>query len=287
MPAFPTTSRRELARLIILVMVAVFCIGIVVIGLGNLHKPVRPSPASPQVSFPSRQEIEATPKPVPLPFQDNPALMKTVTDDEYVQTEPFYYLVHKMTVASQEKLVQDADASLGWQQLRDLSQRENIRGKTMRVRGGLVHLERTTLSGKEAQARGLDNASIWKGAIYTARGHFYLFWVTEMPPDIYRDADVELVGTFFKIWVYTSKSGDASRAPVILGKTLTILPRVIPKGPQQLALGILIVFACLGILLIILVVRDYQKNQGALAARIQKRFLRLRKKAIPKDPSSV
>ncbi len=150
-----------------------------------------------------------------------------------------------------------------------------MRGKVLRIRGGLVHLHRGILEGAEAKARGLEGSFIWEGGILNSEGRFCWFIVSELPNNIHLDADVELVGAFFKLWEYVSRNDKRSRAPVLIGKTLQVLPRKLPEGPPQLAWAVLMFFLFAGVVLSIIILHDRRERARFEKLRAQKRSAKL------------
>lgn len=250
-----TMSRRELLRVAVLLVLGVLCASSIWY--------LRPRAAShPPVAVNTLHIPEVANKTITLqPFATNGDILKNESDDEYLKTEGFYYLVHQMMTASADEIAKTVNTALVWRSLVKSEGRAKLRGQTMRVKGGLVNLKPLVLEGKEAKARGLEGATVWEVAIYNAESQFYLGIVTELPANLHLDDDVELCGAFFKIWKYESQNGRQAHAPVIIGKGLKILVRTLPKGPQYFHWIIAAVFLTLASFMMWGLWRDRQPRQ--------------------------
>jgi hypothetical protein len=202
-----------------------------------------------------------------LPFKEE-NILESVTDDKFLHTKEFYYLLHKMMVSHEKEIVSAVEPSFTWNSLIKLSTRPRFRGKIMRIRGGLADLRKQELKGEHAKERGMNGAEYWQGVILDAEGRPYLFVVTEFPESIRGDDSVELRAAFFKVWIYENQEGQQASGPVFIGKRLSRL--VIPPAEGHKHLGWLffaILLIVVGILTIAIVI---EKRAGFRRNRLKR-----------------
>lgn len=241
-------------RIVVMILTIVLGISMILTILKNLQKAQK---ISSQPPIPVGTLVSSI---TPLPFQENPAILQTETDDAYPKTEGFYYLIHQMMVTSEEEIQRKMLPSLGWKNLKDLAQREKLRGQIFSIRGSLVSLRSHTLEGDLAKKRGLEGAVVWEGAIANASRHFFWFIVTENPK-IVIDSEVELVGAFLKVWVYENRQGRKANAPLFIGKTLRLRHYEIPKGPRHLVWALGIFLGAFALLLLVGILWSSKKSE--------------------------
>ncbi|NUM33749.1 MAG: hypothetical protein HUU50_04365 [Candidatus Brocadiae bacterium] len=242
-------SQKERKHIAVLFFLALFCL-FGLLWLSTFYKQNRV-----QVQKKERekkillQEIKPDLKekqPTPIQFVEDDSILAQTQDDQYLHTKGFFYLFHKI-YASTEKEVSVHDPKFQWMNLVNIEDRPKFRGKPMRIRGTLVDLKKKKFQGDLAQERGLDDVSYWQGAIYDGE-HIYLFAIADFPQEYPQKDTVELVGMFYKIWVYETRVGMKKHEPFFIGKKLRFLEEKEPKGTESL--NYLFIFF-LGILLIL------------------------------------
>ena len=149
----------------------------------STSKKIKLSELSPK--YPTRTVI--------APFKEEPKILESVVDDEYLKIKPFYYLIHKIISSSEKEIIESLDSKLGWNDIKKLAGREKLRGKIMRIRGGFEHLSREEVKDEIAKEFGIEGMEYWQGLIFTSDGLPYRFAITEFPKDINLGDDVEFI----------------------------------------------------------------------------------------------
>lgn len=124
----------------------------------------------------------------------------------------------------------------------------SLRGKLVRVRGRLAAM-RGDLAPKEVQELcGVQR--IYSGWLLDAAGHGIQFKVVEKRQDFVYGMEngdpVQVVGYFYKNWLYERENDELARMPLIVGYTVEDLPPPVDSGFVQklwiIGLGVLAVF---------------------------------------------
>lgn len=126
------------------------------------------------------------------------------------------------------------------------------------IRGNRLLLEqaypREIKKTQDAESRDMQGVRIWVGTIYTEQQEVYLCLLPDLPKHLPESAEVKITGAFLKVWTYVNQHDDKIQAPVLIGKTLHIIPQGPPPSSRGLlrligfAIGVVAIFIIVGIL---------------------------------------
>jgi hypothetical protein len=252
-------SHRELARIIIMIILTIVCIGLLWT-LGSITEDKDKSNVTKKIPLKVQYAKTKLNRDLPPFTSEDESILKDIEDDTYLTTDHFYYLYHKIASMTPDEVKRKLRPDLNWYNLLQPFERDQIRGEIMRVKGTLVQFQKMVMRGEGAEKRGLEFIEYWRGAIFNAQGHLYLFSIDEIPDDLCLEDDVELIGSFYKVWVYDSQTGREAHNPFIVGKILTIIP---PPADNSnfIELPIVIIFLIFFVILVVVMYRDRLKTK--------------------------
>ena len=234
-PSPLSLSQKERKQMAILFFLGLFCL-LGLLWLSSFYKEnrleIKKQEKEKKIFLGEIMPSLSDPQVRPVPFVEDASILAQTQDDQYLQTKGFFYLFHKI-YSSTPKELSSFDPKFQWLSLVNIEDRPQLRGKRMRIRGTLVDLKKKNFQGELAQERGLEGAPYWQGAIYDGE-NIYIFAVTDFPQEYQKKDTVELIGTFFKIWVYETRKGTKTHEPFFIGKKLQFLEEKEPKGTEIL-----------------------------------------------------
>ncbi len=216
-----------------------------------------------------------------LPFEEDTSILDDIKDDKFRYTFPYYYLVHQVLSVPKEEIAQRSKP-INWNVFTSQEGRDELRGQYLQIRGNLVKLlEQHTLKGEEAHARGLENFTIWRGAILDPDNKLYLIELTQQPPKYEKWDFVTLNGVFFKVWFYESQKGKEANAPIIIGRTFQVRQSTALPAPSKTSSWLTPIFTAVLILTFLLLglaiileqkeVKNYHYQQKQRRAKRRKK----------------
>ena len=279
-----SVARNEKVRLLGLILVLLVCIAALISLHPGASNPPPKRGARPDKIILQDLKPDKSIQIEPQPFQPDPKILASIIDDRYLHTAGFYYLIHLMMTSPAAEIRKKIDPSLSWQHLIKKESRNRIRGRIIRLRGGLVDLQRRSLDGEEARKRGIAGGQYWQGMIYTVQGRRYLFAVTDFPQGFAIDDEVELAAAFFKVWIYENLHGKETYSPYFIGKQLRRIVPAEPKGANQLALLFFIILVVTVIVLVLALLKESKDAARFWHNYRERRLVRLRKRASAGKP---
>ncbi|WP_372368723.1 hypothetical protein [Candidatus Uabimicrobium sp. HlEnr_7] len=271
-------SRKEWVSLGILFFMACAIGTYIVSNIENDIKKIKDSSSNDYEDFELEYDKEKQQQIKPTKFVEKKFTEENILDSKYITTEAYYYFVHKLLFTTNKQIEEQTDPNLGWRNLIKIKERDQLRGKFMRIKGELVKLDKEVLKGKYADKRNIKGLVVWRGVIFSSDGRLYLFTITDPPEGIKKGQAVELYAMFFKIWIYETTSGGEAKNPYFLGKNVKLIPQVQTHQQKKITVVFLLIFAITCILLGYGIVVERQQAKKFSNAYAERKLKRLKEK---------
>lgn len=122
---------------------------------------------------------------------------------------------------------------------------------------------------KSAEDRGLAGYPVWMGSVHV-EGRPYLVIFSDLPQNLRQLDKVEILGAFYKVWLYQSEAGKQTRSHVFIGKNLRLISHFQPYSSRTLEWCLLAVLGITGIFLAAAILHERRERNRTLQRRRQK-----------------